>query len=670
MYVRDITIGRFRHLHDVRLGPLSTPPKQSDLVVLAGPNGGGKSSILELLGYALSNTWSLNWSIGRSFPESSFEVTLGLTPEEVSLVRESTTARESSALLNYAQVLEERPYVYRSFNFPNGEHAKDPNTQNHIYSLVVQILKEQYLHSLGFFLRADRNYPNRGFDRGSIFNYQSTRQRTHAWTLAYGPSETQYSDMHDFIVQQRYHYFSELGAYEHRRRLGLSVPTVAPTDPLMPYDELLQKLFPDYRFSDQGGEIPTALMIDLPGGISLPFNDLSSGEKEVFFVLSFFLRHDVTNAVILIDEPELYLHPELARRLIDTMMQIRPGNQVWAATHNAEIIDEAGRDRVVYITRDATTRRAKVTPASDEPEAVNLLRDLFGYSGYIGVARTMVFLEGLESSADRKIFTPLIPLVPGGIKLIPAGGVDSQTRLNAAILQILEATWSFTRFYLIRDRDFLTDEMAAGYKSHASGRVHVLGRYHIENYLLLPELFESVLRDIYGIDRSAQQVMDDLKDCAKAMTGEVLANMLGFRMNLLLRPQDFSLGGAMRGQPIVGSDGSQTADRVSTLRRLFGSRVSEVEAQLASHMAPGSLDELFDACLVSIVSSLDDETWRDLFPGRRLIEEFCKRHSVGKALVFQNSLIKELGARPELMPSELARVFSAISRSESFDVKK
>jgi len=55
MFIKEINIKNFRHLKDVRLGPFAQPPDQCDLVVLAGPNGGGKSSILELLGYGLSN---------------------------------------------------------------------------------------------------------------------------------------------------------------------------------------------------------------------------------------------------------------------------------------------------------------------------------------------------------------------------------------------------------------------------------------------------------------------------------------------------------------------------------------------------------------------------------------------------------------------------------------
>ena len=62
MYVQEIHIKSFRHLDEVHLGPFVLPPNGSDLVVLAGPNGGGKSSILELLGYALQKSLKKGYS--------------------------------------------------------------------------------------------------------------------------------------------------------------------------------------------------------------------------------------------------------------------------------------------------------------------------------------------------------------------------------------------------------------------------------------------------------------------------------------------------------------------------------------------------------------------------------------------------------------------------------
>jgi hypothetical protein len=46
------------------------------------------------------------------------------------------------------------------------------------------------------------------------------------------------------------------------------------------------------------------------------------------------------------------------------------------------------------------------------------LRQLVGFAGYIGVGKNMVFLEGEDSSVDRKIFSEFFAKYSGKIKLI------------------------------------------------------------------------------------------------------------------------------------------------------------------------------------------------------------------------------------------------------------
>jgi energy-coupling factor transporter ATP-binding protein EcfA2 len=418
MFISQIHIRSFRHIEDVHFGPFAEPPASSDLVVLAGPNGGGKSSVLELLGYALSNAWSLNWSLHRTFPTNAFEVAIGITLDERRLVREylvSSSDRYSEEVLEY---IDNHGVYYRAYNYAEGEYQNNSSLHNQIHNLITSALRNHYKRSLGFFLNSDRHYPQRGFNRNSIFEYEQKTQRDWIWGMAFQNSEIQYSDMYEFLVQQRYHFFRQLGAYHHTRSVEGAAAEAPPSDPLQPYDELLQVLFPGYRFADANEDVPTNLFIRIPSGDIIAFSDLSSGEKEVFFILSFFLRHNVNNAVIVIDEPELHLHPDLARLLIRTMQSIRPGNQIWLATHNAEIIDEAGRDRVVYVTRNPDTRKAEVTSGKDEADVIAKLRDLFGYSGYIGIAKNLVFLEGIDSSSDRKVFASLFPQYSRDIKFV------------------------------------------------------------------------------------------------------------------------------------------------------------------------------------------------------------------------------------------------------------
>lgn len=86
MYINRIKIKKFRHLENENLGPFGFNNKTSDLIAFAGPNGSGKSSVLELISYSLSNSYSLNWSLSRTFSGFSFEVAIGLSPDEKMIV--------------------------------------------------------------------------------------------------------------------------------------------------------------------------------------------------------------------------------------------------------------------------------------------------------------------------------------------------------------------------------------------------------------------------------------------------------------------------------------------------------------------------------------------------------------------------------------------------------
>lgn len=665
MYIRQIYIKTFRHLENVRLGPFSQPHSGSELIVLAGPNGGGKSSILELLGYALSNSWSLEWSLARSFPSNAFEIEIGLTHEERDLVSQYGRANSLPYFTPLvAEYLEKTGSYFRSYNLPDGEYQENSTLHDQIHSIVIEALRNHNQRPTGFFLKSDRHYSQRNFNQNSIFQFQQKTRRDYIQNMAFRTSDVQYADMYDFLVQQRYHYYRKLGAYYHKIAGGGagSQTSGPPPDPLQQYDELLQQLFPEYSFTEGTEEMPQNLFVRIPSGEVIPFTDMSSGEREVFFILSFFLRHDVANAIIVIDEPEMHLHPELARLLVRTMQGIRPSNQIVLATHNAEIIDEAGRDRVTYVARDAASRKSVITAATDEAEAISKLRDLFGYSGYVGVARSIVFLEGLESSADRKTFANLFPSYGSKLKFVPAQSVENLPRLNSAVLSILESNLGWMKFFLIRDRDFLPDDVVAKYVNQSQGRLYVLGRYHIENYLLDDEAIARTLKDVFGLTRSSAQVSSLLKQIAIGMAGEVLRDMVAYRLNLIFRPEDFSLGSVFQGQQFWDTNNTWNQARLSQFSHLLKEKIGGINADLALKSSDTAIAALVAVCSSEIGESLQpgNSDWRRLFPGKEILARFSKHERLGKPVVLVNSVIKELGASPERVPSDLQAIMSAI----------
>lgn len=702
MYINKIIIKKFRHLEDEELGPFRFNNKTSDLIAFAGPNGSGKSSVLELIGYSLSNSYSLNWQLSRTFSGFSFEVGIGLSPDEKKIVIDSLkkdlepaekqleeaisqidgkteltheqkeiqkqqfTEQHKRPLKNQYDIIEyltHNSVYYRAFDYNDGEYGKNPTLQNQLHSYATRELKDLLKRSLGFFLRADRHYPQAGFDQRKIFSYENVRRKEHLWTMAFNTSEIQYQDMYEFLVQQRYHYLRELGNYYNQKNKGVEVGN-EPTDPLLPYEELLNRLFPFYKFADKNESVPSNLFIEIPTGEIITFNDLSSGEKEVFFILSFFIRHNVENAIIVIDEPELHLHPELSRLLIRNMKSIRDGNQIWVATHNSEIIDEAGRDKVIYVTRDISTRKAKFIAGEHEQEVIAQLKDMFGFSGYIGVAKNLVFLEGDNSSQDRKFYSTLFPGESSNFKIVPSNSSDNLSRINSAILSIIESGLGWMNFFLVRDRDYLTEEMVEKYKTHSEGKIFVLSKHEIENYLIDFEIISNVLLDIFNVQKSPDEIKKYFYRAALKLSSDVIRDMVAFRLNLILSPQDFSIGKVLSMQPYFDSnDGNITLldDRCEILKRKFNETTEQIHASLASSLSQNSIEAVLSECESEVRVALESDGWMNLFPGKELIETVSKELGITNTISFQNSLIKEFARKRDHIDPEIEEIFEKIN---------
>jgi len=702
MFISKIKIKKFRHLENEELGPFTFNSKTSDLIVFAGPNGSGKTSVLELLGYSLSNSYSLSWSLSRTFSGFSFEVGIGLNPEEKKIVINSLKREIEPGERNLEKSIHEieskdniTPEIkeqqkkqireqhtrqfrhqydaveyfktnnvyYRAFEYNDGEYSKNPTLHNQLHNYASRELKDLLKRSLGFFLRSDRNYPQKGFDKKKIFTYDSVRRKEHLWSMAFNTSEIQYQDMYEFLVQQRYHYLRDLENYHNQKNKGVEVGK-EPSDPIKPYEELLNRLFTDYKFADENETIPSNLFIELPSGEVITFNDLSSGEKEVFFILSFFIRHNVENAIIVIDEPELHLHPELSRLLIRNMKSIRNGNQIWLATHNSEIIDEAGRDKVIYVARDLATRKAQFITGDNEQLVIAQLKNMFGFSGYVGVAKNLVFLEGDNSSPDRKFYSTLFPGDNSNFKLVPSSSSANLNKINGAILSIMEANLGWMNFYLIRDRDYLTPQMVEKYRNHASGKVFVLSKHELENYLLDFEIISTVLSDIFNISKNPDEIKEHFYAVALKISSDVIRDMISFRLNLELKPQDFSLGKVLNKQSYFET--SETgfavkAEHSDLLKEKFIATSSEIHNALSSALSQDAIESIISSCEEEAKNSLESDAWLELFPGKELLELTAKELGITNTISFQNSIIKEFASNREKVDSELESIFTKIN---------
>jgi ABC-type multidrug transport system ATPase subunit len=652
MYIERLLVKSFRQIRDGEFGPFREPAQLGELIILAGPNGGGKTSVLELLSYGLATRYSWGYWQSRNLTEQSFAIKVGLTGQELEYFREHSQTDDAAA---YA--VREQGYWLQT-NMADVAEANELALSERVHAIVSQRF-QSFSQKLGFFVRSDRSYTAKAYDRNVLFNWRTRLQPQWFTNISYQQTSQQYSDMYDFLAEQSYYYVYQLGEYLRNSKQGIQ--GTESLDHIKPYNELLGQLFSGYAFEDIRSD-DLSLRVKLPSGNSIPFPDLSSGEKEVFFILSFFLRHDINNSIIIIDEPELHLHPELSRKLIRLMRTIRTGNQIWAATHSPDLVDEAGREHTFFIRANEDRTRSECIPATAEGAEIQILRDLFGYSGYVGLSRKIVFSEGEDSSADRKTFTNLFPDLTREVKLIPAGSVDNLYRINRAILALLESDVARTEFYLVRDRDYLSDEAVKKHLGSIPGKLFVLTRYHIENYLLDEYAIADVMKSVYQRSTTAHDVRHGLSEIATANSAGFLRDLVAFRFAELYQREDCTVGNHSSGLSVVGSNGAIRSEVVDPLKDVMFTKMLGITTDIAQRTSTANLESIFEACLAEVRAALAGDGWRSLLPGRYLLRRCSADHKLGEWPALQNLLIERLGTGDYAVNAELKGIFEQISQ--------
>lgn len=133
--------------------------------------------------------------------------------------------------------------------------------------------------------------------------------------------------------------------------------------------------------------------------------DLSSGEKQIIFRGGYLLKNQYASdgALVLIDEPEISMHPEWQKKIMNFYKNIFTNSsgeqfsQIFAVTHSPFIIHNENRynDKVIVLKKD---ENGKVY-VEDKPEYYSCnnivaIEDAFNINDFSNATRSTVFLEG------------------------------------------------------------------------------------------------------------------------------------------------------------------------------------------------------------------------------------------------------------------------------------
>jgi len=176
--------------------------------------------------------------------------------------------------------------------------------------------------------------------------------------------------------------------------------------------ELMPVIGPQPYGIDSAASTELAVMRQLQlmleyAGRDLPLLNQSSGLAQLtLFTFSLLSITHKIGSILLIDEPELSLHPQCQRALLSVLKSLP--NQYVVATHSASLLDRADPRHIVRLHRDSgEIKDARPTGLSDE-ESTHLARFTTPQNAEAFFARTAILVEGvsdkyaLEALALRK----------------------------------------------------------------------------------------------------------------------------------------------------------------------------------------------------------------------------------------------------------------------------
>lgn len=451
-----------------------------EFCVITGPNGVGKTQLLELIYYSFGQVDQL-YSYMR-IPRSQWKIVtirgLNIThPNEIVFRRSAWNFLENQ-VMNVQFIQNATQNLWEQFqNYRENERNTQPNYKQFFDDITSKLRKDIF------------NISEKEFYAEIPLYWNSNVQELLTQSSSNSFSQIFY-DYHlkkaEFILQKK-------SDEEFRKLYG--------TPPWIILNEILKETKLPF-------EVNNPEDISLRGNFKflvrntetnelIEFKDLSSGEK-ILFSICFWLYNSQEikklPRLILLDEPDAHLHPSMARMFIDAINNIivkRENVRVIMTTHSPSTVAFTPVDSLIEMKR-STPRFVKI---STKNRAINNLT-----SGLITVGKNTKFVlveDEIDAefysaiysdSIEKELINPDIPIV-----FIPSNknnnnkneGGGGKNEVKKWVDKLRENELSHL-FQGIIDKDYGNIE---------TNGIYVLSRYSIENYLLDPLVIFALLLD-------------------------------------------------------------------------------------------------------------------------------------------------------------------------------
>ena len=695
MQIEELEIENFRAIEKVSIDTRST------MIVIAGPNGCGKSCVLDAIRFIKSayggygpNEWDqwlgefqINreqdpWEMRKILRDKGKSARIGITlklhpkerlhlqendhaiAEEVALnqinpgltyrnwrQRIRISGQQEQDFLRQVETLTQQLVELLKAELRNEQHAGSVTIErngsvvigrNLVLEGIWKIYEPQHVGLVDYH-GSHRHYAREqvGGVNLSLKTQEEQQKKTTLYNYAnkYANIKTQMAT--EFVLQT----LREKGGKKHREPLSETLK------------ELFRRFFPGKEFegvkTNEKGELEFAVTVG--DGKKHDINDLSSGEKEILFGYLRLRNSAQQQSIILLDEPELHLNPKLIRGL-PQFYQKHIGealdNQIWTVTHSDAFLREAigSTGTRVYHMKEVNKEEAgnnQVHEIRKEEESQEAVLELIGdIAGYRPGGKIVIF-EGENSEFDIRMTGKLFLRYERKMNFVSGGNKSTVRRLHQA-LEAQEGGKGKGKIFSIVDRDG-SGQVQDG---EESGRF-TWDMYHIENYLL----DESVILDVLqkstisetGFEKS-NEVERELREIAKEQIEELVEHAVREKAH-----QAITSAIRLKGERKPGEGaGKGVSRRVSEA-------IERLTAESKKDLSAEELDKVAKARRATLENAIEKNKWKKEFRGRELLKVFASRYGGMRYETMRDMIINTMADRNQRPPGML-RILERIDK--------